>query len=199
MAKKQESKPAPAKKGSLLLPGILVGMVLGVGIAAAFAWFIAQPPNPFINKSESPGKPIELSPVKPSGTPAAVSPEAAQEQVRSYEFYKVLTEKNDNPVVVSPHAVETKPSPARVESKPAPPTFSPKLIQVAAFSRADDAEKHKAALAFHGLSARVEVGQSANGPIYRVRLGPYRNAGELSRVQSVLKQNGVDFTLITAR
>ena len=68
-------------------------------------------------------------------------------------------------------------------------------MQAGSFAKADDADKIKAKLALLGIEASTQTATIPDkGVWYRVRLGPYKNADEMNRVRSFLKQNGVDST-----
>jgi len=94
--------------------------------------------------------------------------------------------------------VETKPQPAPVPEKPvtrAPATKAETpvktkvpatggfVIQVAALSDAARAKELQEKIAGSGLKAYTEIVQTANGPVTRVRVGPYasRDAAEKAR------------------
>lgn len=199
---------APRKGGSPLLTGILVGMVIGVGMAAGLAWFIMKSPSPFVQKEQAVSKPLKevKKPAEPAVTTApnaqpattAVTTAASgvDETKPRFEFYKVLTDKQDAPVAAPAKPAE-KPQPA--DSKPVAAN-EPRFLQAGSFSNPDDAEKRKAWLAMQGIEASIQTATIPDkGVWYRVRLGPYQNADEMSRARNFLKQNGVDATPIRAQ
>jgi len=198
------NKSAPPRKaGSPLLTGILVGMVIGVGMAAGLAWFIMKSPSPFVQKEPTAPKPL-VEPAKPAtpaattvppGTPAT-STSTTEEIKPRFEFYKVLTDKPD-----TAHSTPDKPVDKRqpADSKPAA-AREPLFLQAGAFSNPDDAEKRKAWLAMQGIEANIQSAEIPNkGVWYRVRLGPYPNSDEMNQARNFLKQNGVDATPIKAQ
>lgn len=186
---------APKKNGSPMLAGILMGMVVGVALAAGLAWFILKSPSPFVNK-ETVAK-VEI--IKPSveiARPAVevVKPRAdvsgasgVEEAKPRFEFYKVLTDKTDTTADVTPRPDEKSKA---VESKSVP-----KYLQAGAFSNADDAENLKATLAMKGLEASVQtVNLPGKGEMHRVRVGPFQSEQELTSARGTLKLNGLDAT-----
>lgn len=194
---------APRKGGSPLLTGILVGMVIGVGLAAGLAWYILKSPSPFVNKEQVVAKP-PIDAAKPAASAGTAAPNAQPATAASgvsdgkprFEFYKVLTDKQDAAV-----AVPTKPAdkPQPTDSKPAAAS-EPQFLQAGSFSSADDAEKLKARLALLGIEAGIQTATIPDkGVWHRVRLGPYKNADEMSRARALLKQNGVDATPMRAQ
>lgn len=196
---------APRKSGSPLLTGILVGMVIGVGMAAGLAWFIMKSPSPFMQKEPVVAKPpVETAkPKVPAGTAVPNAPSAAAvsgvvDGKPRFEFYKVLTDKQDTAVVTPPKPAD-KPQPAKpltTDSKPASAN-EPYFLQAGSFSNADDAEKLKARLALLGIEASTQTATIPDkGVWHRVRMGPYKNADEMNHARNLLKQNGVDATPI---
>ncbi|WP_435628056.1 SPOR domain-containing protein [Candidatus Ferrigenium straubiae] len=203
---------APRKSGSSLLTGILIGMVIGVGMAAGLAWYIMKSPSPFVQKEQVAAKPpVDVSkPAAPAVTAAPAAQPAASgvaEGKPRFEFYKVLTDKQDATVAVpakpadklqaaKPQSAESKPT----DSKPATAASEPYFLQAGSFSNADDAEKLKARLALLGIEASTQTATIPDkGVWHRVRLGPYKNADEMSKARTLLKQNGVDATPMRAQ
>ena len=173
------------KNGDQLIAGILIGMVIGLGLAAGIAWFMMKSPTPFKqNQPVADKSPVLSTPQLP---PAGSTESGAGDKPR-FEFYKVLTDKQDK-TIVPPPKVPEKPRQTAV--------YEPHLLQAGSFQNADDAEKLKAKLALLGVEANI---QSANipdkGVWYRVRLGPYKTSEEEDRARNFLKQNGVDSTPI---
>lgn len=187
---------APRKSGSSLLTGILVGMVIGVAMAAGLAWYIMKSPSPFVQKEWAVAKPPLVADKPAAALPAeppVAQPEAAPGVVDNkprFEFYKVLTDKQET--VDTPPKPAEKPAPK--ESKPHAPD-APAFLQAGSFTNADDAEKLKAKLALLGIEAGIQtVTIPDKGVWHRVRLGPYKNTDEMNRMRNTLKQNGVEAT-----
>jgi len=181
---------APRNNRDQLIAGILIGTVIGVGLAAGIAWYMMKSPTPFLQKAPLADKLPVLA--NPQSTPAVSSGSDVSDKPR-FEFYKVLTDKQDKSI-----AVLSKPADkAKAAERKQPDNYEPHFLQAGAFQNVDDAEKLKAKLALLGVEANV---QSANipdkGVWYRVRLGPYKTAGEENVARNFLKQNGVDSTPI---
>jgi cell division protein FtsN len=191
MSKATSNKSAASgKSGSPMLMGILVGMIIGVALAAGLAWFILKSPSPFVNRElavkplvETPG-PAIIRPV-PSGADAAAASGVEDAKPR-FEFYKVLTDKQDAAVDAPPKSA------AKVtEGKPS----GPKYLQAASFANAADAENLKATLVMKGMDVSVQkVTISGKGDMHRVRVGPFQNEQEMNNARGALKLNGLDAT-----
>lgn len=198
MSRNTGNKPsAPRKGGSPLLTGLLVGMVIGVAMAAGLAWFIMKTPSPFVPNDQVVVKPpaaakapVQPAAVVPGAQSAVVPASGVQGDKPRFEFYKVLTDKQDT--AVAPAAkVADKPQP---ESKPAA-AGGAQFLQAGSFPTAGDAEKLKARLAMMGLEASIQTAAIPDkGVWHRVRLGPYKTADEMNKARETLKQNGIDAT-----
>jgi DedD protein len=152
-------------------------------------------------------KPAPLKPAEKPAEVAAPAPVTAEPpKVETKAEPKVETKaeiKPEKPTVFATAApkVETKAEP-KVETKaepkaepkpqsaaaPAPakakaPATGAFVIQVAALSDTAKAKELQAKIAGSGLKAYTEVVQTANGPVTRVRVGPYasREAAEKAR------------------
>lgn len=198
----RSNSAAPRKGGDSMWMGILVGILVGVGMVAGVAWYLMKSPSPFAKKAQPAVVKPQPEPAKPA-TPATTDKSAATQGDGKprFEFYKVLTDKQNAPSV--------EPAKPSDKSKPVEKThpadnkiaiYEPQILQAGSFSNASDAEKLKAKLALLGVEANV---QSANipdkGVWYRVRLGPYKSAEEMNHARNFLKQNGVESTPMHAQ
>jgi len=204
MSRVTGNKPAAPSKGSQLLTGILVGMVVGVALAAGLAWFILKSPSPFVNKEQQVAvkplpevaKPAEAA--KPVAPPASVAASGVGDGKPRFEFYKVLTDKQDATVAVpdKPKASESKPA----VSQATPAAKETYFLQAGSFSNAEDAEKVKAKLTLLGMEVNVQAATIPDkGVWHRVRVGPYKGADEMNSARNTMKQNGVDATPMRAQ
>lgn len=166
------AKPAsrPAKHGgSPVFTGIVIGLALGVLLAAGVAVLITGA-NPFnADKSQS-------------ATRGNVSAPATPEPAPSFDFYKVLPGDAAN-------ALPSVPEPAA----PVPRYF----LQAGAFQNAADADNLKAQLALLGVEALIQTTEVQDkGVFHRVRVGPFRAMDEVNRTRSLLAQNNIPATLV---
>lgn len=194
-----------ADKGKVIA-GVFIGMVLGIVAAGAVAWFVMEKrQSAFTNKDKEHKVAPVIAPLAASAPVAAtstVAPAAASgvaEPKQHFEFYKVLTDKQDN----TPRKNVAKPKePVAVKPQPTPPVAVSKemyFVQAGSFQNAGDAEKLKAKLAFSGFEASIQTANIPDkGVWYRVRLGPYNN-GEAGKTVVSLKQNGIIATQVQAQ
>ncbi len=215
------SKPtksaAPGKGGSSMLTGILVGMVVGVALAAGLAWFIMRSPSPFVNKEPVVKPAAEIAPIekavvevaKPVVDAARPKIEAASgvdDAKPRFEFYKVLTDKPEAATApvstdAAPKAAD-KPKADKTADKPVEKASDSKTssakanyLQAGSFASPSDAENLKASLAMKGMEASVQaVTIPGKGIWHRVRVGPFASEKEMNSALGTLKLNGMDAT-----
>jgi len=187
MSKDNGSRSPTQRNGAnSLWIGILAGMVIGVGLAAAVAWFMKKSPSPFLNREQ----PAQVQPEPSLPAIPVGQPDLSGADKQRFQFYKILTDKqNANPVAPTGSADQAKPA------KPQAAAFQPQILQAGSFPNATDAENLKAKLALLGVEASIQTATIKDkGVWYRVRLGPYKSADEMNRAQGFLKQNGVNST-----
>jgi len=190
-----------------IIAAVFIGMVLGITLAGAVAWYVVQKnPSSFMSKGRAvlhQESPLSASAPVVAVTLPAINPAApvvasgAAETQQHFEFYKVLTDKQDG----TAQSAGTKPKqPAIAKTQPA--TTNSKgmfYVQAGAFQNVGDAEKLKAKLAFSGFEADIRTANIPDkGVWYRVRLGPY-NGSEAGKTIVSLRQNGIVATQVQAQ
>jgi cell division protein FtsN len=91
------------------------------------------------------------------------------------------------------------PAGTRVEPTPAATDTTRYLLQAGAFEASGQAEELKARIAMLGLGARVESAQISGKTFYRVRMGPYGTASDLSEAKRKLAAGGLPATAIKVK
>src|SRR3990172_7374002 len=120
----------PGKGGNSLLTGVLIGSVVGVGMAAGVAWYLMKSPSPFLKKERiAVNPPIDAAKSAPPAQPATAASGVGSGKPR-FEFYKVRTEKQEAPTV-APAMPADKPKAA--DGKPAA-FYEPQVLQAGSFS-----------------------------------------------------------------
>jgi cell division protein FtsN len=194
----RDYKPAPTKqkssgKGSTFFTGFLVGLITGIGVSVGVAIFVTKGESPFVSKVATPAQPDNGSSQKtaPSETATAEPTETASPD-KSFDFYKILpsTESQVTEQEVKQSAATQQPS--------SPPAASEKYyLQVGAFKTEQEADNMKAKLALLGLEAVVQtVNAPDNGIWHRVRVGPYTEIDQITKVRTELAGNGFKADLI---
>ena len=194
--------------------GIIIGLLLGIGLALILAIWLNRANNPFIEKS----RPVEALPTisgrslaAPVVPPVSLATKAPSEKPR-FEFYQILPgekgAKSDSPTPpkVTESALRSGPEAAPKTKLDAKPEVKPAgadargevfYLQAGAFQSATDAENMKANVAFVGFEAMVRpVNLPDKGTLYRVRLGPFRSIDEVNRIKVTLSQGGISAAIV---
>ena len=219
------SRPAPAGGrpraprrsgvgGTLIV--LFVGIALGVGLAAAVAFYVMKAGNPYQSAVTATAR----EPGKEPGRGSRAEPLATDKP--RFDFYKILpgVEEAKAPAKAMDRTtgdkatVERAAAPdkgiarlddrpaATVEKAPEPAARAPKSterfwLQAGSFSTEGDAENLRAQLALSGLEATLQQATLPDKSVrFRVRLGPYDNVDEVTRVKSDLMKRGFDGTVI---
>jgi cell division protein FtsN len=173
MAKPVRRSAPPRRSGGSFLLGVFIGILLGLGIALAVAFYLNKTPLPFLGKSRPAGDGKEaVLPQKPiAGMPqgGAKGPERDKPK---FDFYKILP-GGEEPVTEK-------------ELKDA--------------SKAGKGQPEAARIALLGFESIVDPTPLPDkGTWYRVRMGPYTSLEDMNRVRRVLSQNGIDASLVKAK
>ena len=115
-----------------------------------------------------------------AGDPA----EAAGDGEQRFTFYEML-KRSEVVVPDEPSAPGSSEPVAVVE----PGTY---VLQVGSFSTAEDADRRRAELAFHGIESRVQKASVHDKIYYRVRIGPTDDLDELNMIRSRLLAAKID-------
>lgn len=217
MSRNTSKKSDSANKGSPLLVGLLLGLIAGLGLAAGLAWYLVKSPSPFVSKEavviNKPQAAEQLrataSTVVKTNASAVVAVSAVSgvaEDKPRFEFYKVLTDKQDaavlpstgatSPVKAAADSAKIKTESAKTNADPkAPASKQTYYLQAGAFANQEEAEKLKASLIFDGMEVTIlTVNSSDKGTLHKVRLGPYQNADEMNGIRAKLQLKGINST-----
>ena len=166
---------------------LLIGVVLGLGLAG-FAWM----KNWWPDHAGAGPQPNPAAQAPSASEPAVVDERPAKPAKPKYDFYSVLPEME----VVIPDA-EVRAKAQEQKAQPAKPTAAAETaglrywLQAGSFKDTKQAEELKAKLALLGLRAQVADVTINGTPWYRVRVGPYGNAGDLDAGKRELESNGM--------
>lgn len=191
-----------------MLVGLLVGLIVGVGLAAGLAWYLMRSPSPFVSKEQVlTNKAQSMEQTRATASEVVKQSSAAASSVSDgkprFEFYKVLTDKQDaalpgqagkTPVSKPVAAVPTEAAkPVADAAKPVVATAKQTyFLQVGAFADQAEAEKLKANLIFDGMEVSVlSVNDPDKGLLHKVRVGPYSSVEEMNGARAKLKQKGI--------
>lgn len=189
------------KKGGSLVTGLFIGLVAGLVVAAGIAWYLSsktpefksvatdlprsdKPDAPAAGKPERNTKPVDRQPV-PTENRAPAKPETTEAPDKRKPAPPEKTAKTAAEPTASETTSPIKPRvdytfygilPGDQPAKPVPLPASKDIwwLQVAALKNPADADKLKARLILLGLEVATQKVDSGSGPLYRVRVGPYK-------------------------
>lgn len=207
MNKNSNARSAAPRPGVSVLAILLVGVVLGLAIAASVAWYILQrTPASFVNKEAAPVVKAQPDASKAASAKSAVvatsapAPDGASGVAGAaprFTFYNVLTDKPDAATGEKVAKDKEKNAASALDKAIAKEIY---YLQAGSFPNADDADKLKAKITMAGLEASVQAAPIPDkGTWYRVRLGPYKGAEEMNKAIGTLKANGVAATPMRAQ
>ncbi|MDO4904065.1 MAG: SPOR domain-containing protein [Lautropia sp.] len=193
--------------------GLLLGMVLGLGVAAAAAYFIYRAPMPFIAGQQTPqsgNAPVEMQMVPATPTPAEPLPEGAslpdpnrggtRERVMPQVDQGAGVRSSDVSTVDVTREADARNAQAPAQAAPALPTPGGNfLLQAGSFRHPTDAETMKLRLALNGLEAHVVTANVNGQTMYRVRLGPYESLDAVNQVRAQLAEDRIEAAVIRLR
>jgi cell division protein FtsN len=183
----RDYKPAPPKpesKSNPFLNGLMIGLLVGVGIAVALTVYIKGGESPFSTKTE-PNISVEAgNPVDPKKDTAAVTQETPSKD--RFEYYNILP-GNESKVTEQ----EIKQLENNTQAKE---TY---FLQVGAFKTEQEADNVKAKLALLGLEAIIQTATTPDrGILHRVRVGPFADPSQITKTRGDLVENGFKPDLI---
>lgn len=185
-----------AGRGGTLL-GVFIGLVLGLSIAAAVAFFLGR--SGLTSPLQAPGTAKE--PVRNGKTDLGT--QGTTPDKPRFDFYKILPGGEEPKANVDRRAADKGAErsldkvPDTGKSTEAAKSAERYWLQAGAFASASDAENLKARLALSGWEAAVQAVSLPDKTVrYRVRLGPYDNTDELGRVKTELGSRGFDVAVI---
>jgi len=215
------SPPRKARKSGLggTLIGVFIGIALGLGLAAGVAFYLMRAGNPYqaAVAAAAQGKDVAkagrgegAAADKPRFDFYKILPGVDESKLTAKAAERVAPDKATLERAISPEKTAPKETVAKVEDLPPPardkagepPSRAPKstdrfYLQAGSFANANEAENLKAQLALSGWEASVqEATLPDKGVRFRVRMGPYDNTGELTRVKNDLAKRGVDVAVI---
>ena len=179
------------------LAGMGVGVLVGLAVSLAIAFYLNRTPIPFmtakpkVEKNGATAKPPAIA-----GLPQGGAAPSGTEKPK-FDFYRILPGAEE-PVTEKEirERLRQKGSPAGQQEASKDVYF----IQAGSFQNPSDADNQKARLAILGFESSVEPAHLPDkGTWYRVRMGPYAKLEEINKVRQALAQSGIDANLIKVK
>jgi cell division protein FtsN len=176
-----------SEQGNILL-GMLFGLVIGLGIALAAAYFIQKNP------------PTERANVRPPQLP--VVPKINKDGTTTNELRDPNVPLQGKPKTPESSLENPQSIPSAVIEPTAPvPAVKPGVIfwiQVGAYSEKSSAESQKAQLALQGLQSKITEQKTDTQSTWRVRVGPYAELEDLNDDKNKLDNANISYSVIKA-
>lgn len=203
--------------------GILIGLVVGLVVAAGIAWYLNSRPAQFKTADQVPLTPESVAqtppptvsqsrpvaPPKTAAPPEAARPEAAR---------SVPPAPSPQPAPKASRTAPAKPTaeappvtgsdftffdilPGEKPTKPSGAKLPREVwwLQVAALKESQDADRLKARLALLGLTVQVQPVASGGTTLHRVRVGPFKTEDEALAALDTLAENNYEPRLFKER
>jgi len=193
-------------KTATFLFGGLIGFVVGLVVAGVLAIWIYNS-SPFRADAVPAARVDPIRPkvdakteAKPTGQTGAIAKdENKPDSERIVQPGAAPTASAPSAAPAPPPVVTAPPAPKAGDAEPAPSAV-PRgrlWLQVGAYANRQDAENQRARFAMLGYEARVEaVDIPDKGVVHRVRVGPYRDPDEASRVRGELARQGIEVSVV---
>ena len=204
---RHSSRDREPSSGGGAFKGILYGLILGLVIAAAVAWWFNRMPSPFIDKTGAAANTTTQAPSKTAdgAAPAAPAPVNAQGEngqpialpgkpgdplpEKRFQFPDILSGKTDGTTDAAKPASDAGKA---VDTAKALEASSGFYLMAGSFQKPSDAEAQKANLALIGFDASVQKAVIGEKVWYRVKIGPFKRQDDANRARNELKENGID-------
>jgi len=164
--------------------GFLVGMVVGLIVAAGAALLASRAPLPLINKSDQ----VNAMVVAPE---SGLAPDPNRPLYREEQAEQAKAEPDAETAADSDAAPIIAAAP-----RTAPGASTTYLLQAGAFRVQADADAMRARLTLVGFKPEVAAAQVNNEILYRVRVGPYRALDAMNIARSKLADNGIEASVV---
>jgi cell division protein FtsN len=179
------------------LAGMGVGVLIGLVISLAIAFYLNRTPIPFMTakpkqaeKNGTGAKPPAIA-----GLPQGSAAPAAAPEKPKFDFYRILPGAEEQ--VTEREIRERLRAKGGGQQEAAKDVY---FIQAGSFQNPADADNQKARLAILGFESSVEPANLPDkGTWYRVRMGPYARLEDINKVRQALAQSGIDASLIKVK
>jgi cell division protein FtsN len=198
MARTRSITPTRKRSEGNFLAGMGVGVLVGLAVSLAIAFYLNRTPIPFmtakpkVEKNGTAAKPPAIA-----GLPQGGAVPSGTAEKPKFDFYRILPGAEE-PVTEKEirERLRQKGSPAGQQEASKDVYF----IQAGSFQNPSDADNQKARLAILGFESSVEPAHLPDkGTWYRVRMGPYAKLEEINKVRQALAQSGIDANLIKVK
>ena len=197
MARTRSITPPRKRSEGNFLAGMGVGVLVGLAVSLAIAFYLNRTPIPFMTAKPKQAEKNAAKPPVIAGLPQGGAAPSGTAEKPKFDFYRILPGAEE-PVTEKEirERLRQKGSPAGQQEASKDVYF----IQAGSFQNPSDADNQKARLAILGFESSVEPAHLPDkGTWYRVRMGPYAKLEEINKVRQALAQSGIDANLIKVK
>ena len=169
---------------------LIVGFALGLGVAL-LVYLNGQSALQELQKAAL-FSPNEVKQQQTQDEQKEAAPSASK---RRFDFYTLLPELEVAVPEDSEPVQEVKVSPKVTKQSKS----TGYILQAGSFRKYQEADSLKAKLALMGVESSIQTVRVNKGTWHRVRVGPYRDREQLSRVRDRLRNNNVNAMLMMAK
>ena len=191
-------KPRKRESGNFLA-GMGVGVLVGLLISLAIAFYLNRTPIPFMTAKPKHAEKEGAAAAKPpviAGLPQGGAAPAPAPEKPKFDFYRILP-GSEEPVTEKEIRERQRAAAKGGQQSGAKDVY---FIQAGSFQNPADADNQKARLAILGFESSVEPANLPDkGTWYRVRMGPYARLEEINKVRQVLAQSGIEANMIKVK
>jgi cell division protein FtsN len=162
--------------------GLLLGLAIGLGVAAALYIYDRRP------GAQAPSTP-QASARADRNTRASAEEEPTEESGRQFDFYQMLPKFE----VVVPEREKAEAPDARPAPIERPGAY---VLQAGSYRNFADADRVRAQLALLGVESKIQRVSVDNDTWHRVRIGPIEDLKELNRARERLRQADIEALVI---
>lgn len=198
-------------KGGGAFYGVLIGLIGGLAVAAAVAYYVMSSPMPFVDKAtrdEPAARPDPRSAPDPNrGLAGGAADTAGTAATTSGTTTSVppVKPKDELGALIATLPVEPGKSVPPLPAAPKPPPVQPVkpvedgrayYLQVGAFRVVGDAEAMQARMVLMGLPVQIQRADVNGVLLNRVRVGPFSRLDDMNKARAQLSQEKIDSNVV---
>ena len=190
------AKQKKTSRGSTFY-GLIAGLLIGLGAAAAVAYFVMHSPMPFVDKASRSVADTELDPDQAPDPNQGLVPQA-QPAKNDDTLGKLIATLPVDPENAKPPMPPPPPPPVATTPTPQPSSANGTnyFLQVGAFRVLEDAESLRARMLLLGLPTVIQRAEVNGIQVNRVRIGPYAKLDDMNAAREKLAAENVKANVV---
>jgi cell division protein FtsN len=203
-AKRKSARSTPRASG--LAFAVLAGLLIGLTVAAAVAFYVTRAPVPFVDRAtREPAQGADLRGTDPNqglaGDGAAEPGNKPMDDLGALiaTLPKFDGKPGDAPLAAPSVPVPQAPPPGKPRAEPPAASSGATgnyYLQAGAFRVLEDAESLRARILLLGLPVSVQRAEVNGMPVNRVRIGPFARLDDMNRARARLGENKIETAIV---